>query len=113
MEFVSLETKQEADNFLSLCNKNMKLLNGFISVGAVTLQGKSTDQWYWVNSGKRINYPIAFLPGEPNFLNDLEFCLSVVKNSKDIFMFNDTTCNDPIERQFICEKIDYHSVTGL
>jgi hypothetical protein len=117
MEFVSLETQQEADNFLGLCNRNTKLFEAHVNIGGMTLEGKSTDKWYWVNSRKHIDYPIAFAPSEPNFGHGLEFCLAVIKLPNDIFMFNDVACNGGLdhllERQFICEKVDYHSVTGL
>lgn len=108
MDVVTLETADEAEKFLDVCKKNHQLLGPLAHVGAISMEGKSVDKWYWVKSGKQIEYPIKFLPNEPNFYNNSEFCLAVAKDSKNDFFFSDVNCKaelqNPHEFKFICER---------
>ena len=102
MEFASLETKAEADHFLGLCDKNIALFtDDYTHIGAITMVGK-TD-WYWVNSGKKVDYPIKWMVGQPDFYAANEFCLTVRKTPGD-FSFNDLNCYGAFESKFICQK---------
>lgn len=82
----------------------MNLFNVHTLVGAVALEGKSLDKWYWAISGKRIDYPIPFGANEPNNVDNKEFCFSVAKYPDNNFWFNDIECNGIVERKFICER---------
>jgi Lectin C-type domain len=105
MEILSLETAPEFDHFQNLCKRQANLFDWNIVVGGATLVGRSRHHWYWTNSGNHINYSMRFGPGEPNNVNNSEFCLSILKYSND-FLFNDMNCNDNRLFQFVCQKID-------
>lgn len=106
MEFLSLETLEEANFFLILGDKNIAHFDDLTHVGATTTVGRSSDKWYWVNSGKRVDFTLKFAPGEPNFGGNVEFCLSVGKYPGN-FMFHDLNCYGAYEKKFVCQKIDF------
>lgn len=102
LEFVSLGNAEEAAAFLKYAEENHELLDHYVLLGGYTAVAKSTEDYYWVNSGKHLNYPIRFPPGEPNFLGEKEFCLSLMKNGTNQFNFNDLDCFDNAYK-FICQ----------
>lgn len=106
MEIVSLETLNEANSFFTLCDKNIGLFEEFTHVGGFTSVGKSLDKWYWVNSGRRIDFPLKFAPNQPDFAGNAEFCMSVVKRPGG-FVFSDVYCTTYYENKFICQKTDF------
>jgi hypothetical protein len=103
MDIVTLETKNEFDYFM---NRNCLNLNGIqFHIGAYTIEGKSTDKWYWASNGRRIDYSnfgTSFRPTEPNFTNGDEWCLAAVKIDNQCF-FNDVHCTG-YGQKFLCEK---------
>lgn len=104
MEFLSLETKSEADFFFGLCEKNIAhFTDEYTHVGAMTMTGK-TD-WYWVNSGKRVDYQMKWFAGQPDFYASNEFCLAIKKWGD--FSFNDLNCFGAYESKFVCQKNEY------
>lgn len=106
MEVLSLESSDEQTLFLNMCDKNIQLFEDLTHVGAYNVVGKSTDKWYWVNSGKRVDFPLKFTAGQPDFAGNNEYCLAMGKRPKD-FYFNDITCFGYYELKFICQKIDF------
>lgn len=102
LEFASLSTPEEADAFLKYAEENYELLDLYVLLGAYTAVASSTEDYYWVNSGKHLNYPLRFPPGEPNFLGQREFCLSLMKNATNQFNFNDLDCSENAYK-FICQ----------
>jgi hypothetical protein len=105
MEFVSLETKSEADYFLSVCDKNIaQFTDEYTHIGGMTMVGKTG--WHWVNSGKRIDYQLKWLSGQPDFYAANEFCLSIHKRAGD-FSFNDLNCFGAFESRFVCQKNEF------
>lgn len=106
MEFLSLETLEEATFFLALSDKNIAHFDDLTHIGATTTVGRNPDKWYWVNSGKRIDFNLKYAPGEPNFAGNVEFCLSVGKNPGN-FMFHDLNCYGAYEKKFVCQKMDF------
>jgi hypothetical protein len=104
MEFVSLETRAEADFFFGLCEKNIAHFDDYTYVGGITTVGKTG--WHWVNSGKRIDYAMKWLANEPNFYANNEFCLAIQKKPAD-FSFIDLNCFGVYESRFICQKHEF------
>lgn len=105
MEFLSLETLQEQNSFFKLCENKADLFEDWTFIGGYTIEGKSLDKWYWVNSGKRIDYSLTFGHGMPDFGWNQEFCLCLGKQTKTFFM-NDALCQG-FEKKFICQKEDF------
>jgi hypothetical protein len=104
MDVVSLDTATETSTFFDTCKKSEALFETFTHIGAITLAGRSTDMWYWVNSGRRANYALPFYPGQPDFAGSIEYCLSLAKAGNN-FYFNDVPCWGGFELKFICQRI--------
>lgn len=103
MDVLSLETLDEANHFLALCKQNSGYFDQWTHIGAITLYPKSTNSWYWVNSGKRVTYHLRFGPGQPDNAGGRELCLSIGKDPQNFF-FNDLNCYGSHEFKFICQK---------
>lgn len=104
LEIVSFDSLEEVQNILQLCKQNTNLLNGQTHVGGMTLEGKSLDKWYWVETGKRIGFSLPFAANEPNFDGGNEYCLSLSRDINHNFAFNDINCSGSDETKFICQK---------
>lgn len=66
MDILSLETAAEADNFLRLCQYNYNIMDPFTYIGGYSSLVKNPNSWYWVNSGKKIDYSLKWGAGQPN-----------------------------------------------
>lgn len=106
MDVLSLETSTEAEVFLGLCQGSASLFEKFTHIGGITLAPKHLSTWYWVDSGKRIEYPLKFAANQPDNFNNIEYCLSIQKEPGDVFAFNDIECNTNYEVKFICQKVE-------
>lgn len=108
MDAVSLETKAEEQNFLVMCYNNAALFDQWTHIGGISLVAKSTTSWFWVNSGNRISYPMAWMPDQPDFGHGnplvIEYCLSIGKMAGNVFGFNDINCFGYNEFKFICQR---------
>ena len=103
----NLETEAEKNVFLALCDRSYSFPLGETSVhiGASTPTARSTTSWFWMNSKQRVTYQLNFLPNEPNFEFNDEYCLSIGRTIQHpLFAFKDVSCNGDIQ-QFLCEKI--------
>lgn len=100
MEALSLETKTEAENFFDLLTKNHQQLEELTHIGGVTSVLRASDKWYWVNSGKKVNYTMKFHPGHPDGAG---YCLSAQKRGSE-FYFKDLPCHSNYELKFICQR---------
>lgn len=88
---------------MKACKVKFDEFDTYTFVGAISYDGNSKDTFYWMNSGKRINYVLDFEPGEPNNYDGKEFCLSISKHDSR-FSFNDIGCTESTH-QFICQKL--------
>jgi len=120
MDIVSLETKEEADAFLSLCKSNSDVLDTRAHVGAITLGSETNSTWFWVASGNSIDYPLKFGIGQPNNYGGFQRCLTVEWMDNEC-KFNDRHCHaqmgaqetDKEEYKFVCERVCGPSCLGL
>lgn len=102
MDFVSLDTLAEAQNFLKICRENAGYFGRWTHIGGITLEGASTESWYWVDSGNHINYTLNFGSGQPDNYGGNELCLSIGKYAGNQFYFNDIRCE--VTAVFVCQK---------
>jgi len=68
-------------------------------IGGYAMIPKSKDDWIWQNSGNPVFYKMNFHDGEPNYHDNDERCLSILR--KSVFALNDEDCSD--EHRFICQ----------
>lgn len=103
MELLSLESESEESYFLNLCHQNSAKFDTFSHIGAVTNKAHSRNDWWWVNSGKKLVFNPAFPPGEPNNNGGHERCLSLYKQPHG-FMYNDMVCYRDWIMTFVCQE---------
>lgn len=104
MGFASIETAEEQVYFLKMMQQNIKLLDYHgPHIGGITVVGK-TD-WYWVNTGNKVNFPLSFSSGEPNNVFNNESCLALSKQSNTVG-FNDITCYGLYQFSVLCQSDD-------
>lgn len=101
MELMSIETKEEEDNFNTICNPQLHLFGQYNHIGGLTTVGGTKDDWYWIHSGEKIQFPLAWPPGEPNFANSQK-CLALHKTTGR-FMYNDIDCYGRHQEKFVCQ----------
>ena len=92
------------DTFFQIC-KSSNAVKDWFYVGGMTEVERSLTEWYWVESGRKINFPIKFSPGEPNSSNDnVEKCLSVAIPREE-YGFNDVSCTaNKFNWSFVCQS---------
>lgn len=104
MDVLSLDSEDEADHFLRLCQKKSEFFEICTYVGGITNTSFGSDGWFWWNSGERINFQIDWAENEPNFGSNHEYCLSIVQmDDTKAMKFNDMPCSGPYDRKFICQ----------
>ncbi|KAG5681266.1 hypothetical protein PVAND_010717 [Polypedilum vanderplanki] len=103
-DIASFETLQEANAVMSFCKNHSDSLDYWTYVGGISLKARSTKNWYWVNSGRKISFEIPFARNAPDFAGSDEWCLAL--GPKATFDFNDVNCNG-YEFKFICQRINF------
>lgn len=104
MEFLSLETNGEQVYFLNICDNNKNAMEPRIQIGGITEAPGSLSEWYWVETGRKIDFSLKFAPGEPG--NVGERCLGVINYSSK-FMIMDLACYEIAERPFMCQTREF------
>ena len=84
-----------------ICKGNLDKLS-HVHFGAITRHEKSLNTWFWMNSGNRIPFSLAFLQNEPNNANNNEYCLILTVNDLEC-KFNDVPC-DRYYLNLVCQK---------
>jgi hypothetical protein len=107
MEIISFESSEEANNFLDIVEKyNLHETPPYwIYIGGMTNVLKSKSDWYWMNSGNKVNYELKWGPGEPNNNNGREYCLDIGRynvDDKNLPFFNDAGCYSK-SYMFVCQ----------
>lgn len=110
LELATFETLSEAAKFLSMAD-NHSIFKSFAGVyfliDGTTLSPASSTDWYWSKSGKKIQFPISWLSGQPDNGNISEYCFSFGRrNATEKFGFNDLRCFEVIYH-FVCQKMDF------
>lgn len=101
---MSLDTLDEMNAVSKMCEENRSLFGTFVHVGGMTQVGKSTTEWYWVNSNSKVSYTMPWQRGQPDFYGKNEWCLTLAKGDK--FKFNDISCSGSWEELFICQRFE-------
>lgn len=105
MDVVSLDTEDESDHFLRLCQKKSSVFESLTYIGGIASSGFGADGWFWWNSGERITYQLDWAEHEPNFIEGKEYCLSVAHYANlGVFKLNDISCFGQHELKFICQQ---------
>jgi Lectin C-type domain len=97
MSLAALRDQSEWQQFTKLCLNSEAQFEGTAFISGT----RSAGSWVWFDTGKQINYALPWFAGEPNNVQNNEYCMEVgVKLGK--FGINDSVCSGS-SRQFICE----------
>lgn len=103
MQYLSLDSQHEVDNFFVLFEQRAALFDANTHIGALTTIGKSLTEWYWVESGLKVNFVITWIASNPNNADNNQMCMGLEKSSPGVNKFNDVTCWNGIKSKFICQ----------
>ena len=101
MDLVELPTKAESDYFLNLLSKKQNPPHFAAHVGA-SYVGVGLNEFYWMTTRLRINYPLKWGPGEPNNDGGDEQFLTIRKIPIG-YKFNDIS--GTVNNEMICQHI--------
>lgn len=102
MEFASFDSLEESNNFTENAGKS-DLFKTFTYVGGISKPVNSSVEWFWVESGKQIDYALQFASNEPNSVNMNEQCLCFLMKPTGKF-YHDVKCSDGIQGQVLCQS---------
>jgi hypothetical protein len=105
LDFVSLESQDEMDNFLNIVNNApANHVDHHQFIGATQIGTPSN--WYWIATGRNVNHTIKWGTGEPNGLAVGENCMTISKYNTAYF-YNDALCYGASHVfRFICEYLE-------
>ena len=102
MELVSLPTKDLADKFTQLCFENSGFFETYTHIGG-TYIGAGLNKWYWLSTGKPVNYNLNWAIGEPNNYGGKQKCLAVYEQNGP-FKFSYIQAYRLNPNKFVCES---------
>lgn len=102
MNLVELDTAAEADHFNKLCAQDKDLSTSTVHIGGAD-HGVDKNKWYWMSSGKDVNYIMDYAPTEPNNINGRQNCLAVYTHPES-YQFADYDC-DESKSIFACQRV--------
>lgn len=102
MDLVELDTAAEADYFNKLCAEHKNLFTSTVHIGGSD-HGVDKNKWYWMSSGKEINYNMKYAPTEPNNVDGRQYCLALYIHPQS-FEFADYDC-DESKSIFACQRV--------
>jgi len=110
LDFVSLDSKTEAESFRNVLTKNTALVDNYyaVYVGATLTQIGNYSSYAWVTTNKPLRFNMTWAVGQPNNVGGVQFCLglSITATVGDVYAFNDLECDDATYRflPFVCQK---------
>ncbi|CAG9807028.1 unnamed protein product [Chironomus riparius] len=110
LDLVSFETLTEVYNFIDMAKENsfVKSLGGVhMLVDGMTPTPNTTTEWYWTNTGTKVSFTLPWQEGEPNFLNNGEYCLALSAHEVSTLGFNDFPCDVGLS-PFVCQRADFY-----
>lgn len=116
MELASFDSNDEADWFADIFVNSGKIVEvDWCFIAGIRMfpdATKSKENWFWINSGKKINYPISWHVGQPDNNNGYQWCLGVTKNGNRTNFYADIECYHR-EESFICQKSSAVQITEV
>jgi len=109
LDFVSLDSKTEADSFRNVLTKNAALVDKSIGVfvGLTVGQIGNYSSCVWVATNKPLRFNLTWGAGQPNNIGGVQSCmgLSISTTVGDVYAFNDLECDETRFYPFVCQKV--------
>ncbi|CAO1337642.1 unnamed protein product [Diamesa tonsa] len=102
MELASLPTKELSEQFMQLCYLNAPSFDQYTHVGG-TYIGAGLNRWYWLSTGKPVDYQLPMRPEQPDNAGGYQNCLALDKQNGP-FLFDDIDSFGRHEEKFVCES---------
>ena len=109
LELASFETLAEAENFINIAKNHPFVISyggNHMLVDGMTDTPNTKTEWFWTKTGTKVSYSLPWQKGEPNFLNEGEYCLAISAHEPSTLGFNDIPCQLGLIA-FVCQRIDY------
>jgi hypothetical protein len=107
LELASFETREESDWFSDIFVASRQDIDpGWCFIGGMRMTNDaevSKTNWYWLNSGQKINYELTWDPQFPDNINGIQWCLCLSKSGRNATIYADIRCYNR-EESFICQK---------
>lgn len=107
LQFASIKTLNEAYAVMNMINRNPDLGvrdNLWVYIDGIGLTLRSPIDWYWTESGDKIDFAMPWLTGQPDTAGGAEWFLSIGKYTKDTQIgFNDIPGTNFVNA-FLCQK---------
>jgi hypothetical protein len=107
LELASFETREESDWFSDIFVASRQVIDpGWCFIGGMRIfndAALSKANWYWLNSGQKINYDLTWDPQQPDNNNGIQWCLGLSKINSNSTIYADIECYNR-EESFICQK---------
>lgn len=102
LEFLSVDSWEESNHLLWLSCQKKDLFDKWTHIGGITSHPRSKTEWYWIESGEKLNFGLKWGAGQPDLFIPSELCLSLGKEH-DNFFYNDIACYG-YPAKFICQS---------
>lgn len=104
MKLASFDTAEEYESVRQMMITNSDKFSDWTHIDGITTEGRSTDQWYWSQTGEKIKFNMTWRAAQPDFSHNRQWCLSLGPKSAKQFYFDDIDCFHHHEEKFLCEK---------
>lgn len=107
LELASFKTLSEANAIITVVDRNPDLGprdNLWIFINGIAMSARSPTDWYWVDSGEKIDFVMPWLPTQPDTNGGIEWYLSIGKHKKEQRTgFNDIPGSNFVNT-FLCQR---------
>jgi hypothetical protein len=103
LKMISLDSFDEMRAFMKEFLSKIKLFNEAVYMGAILAEPRSKTEWYWVATGKKLNFDLPWYPGEPNNYGGSEQCLLL----HTLSLFLDLKCYEERYFNFLCQSVEF------
>jgi hypothetical protein len=107
LQLATIQTLNEAYAVMNMINRNADLGvrdNLWVYIDGMGLTPRTSTDWYWSESGNKIDFTMPWLTGQPDTAGGAEWFLSIGKYTKDTQIgFNDIPGTGFVNA-FLCQK---------
>lgn len=111
MTLVTLDSADEGTAFIEMVKARSAIFAPGLHIGAVTPILLSKTEYFWITSGKKVDFTLNWAPGHPDNSGSRENCLLLVATSSSAFFYDNECTRISPSYDFICQNKVYDSMT--